>query len=68
MVGPTGLHTSQRRDLQPRVEEATASTMQPPEGAAFHITGEFREVDPPRRLVYTFEYEDRRIPMIRRLW
>lgn len=33
-------------------------TMQPPEGAAFHIAGEFREVDPPQRLVYTFEYEE----------
>jgi uncharacterized protein YndB with AHSA1/START domain len=32
--------------------------MQPPEGAPFHITGEFREVEPPRRLVYTFEYEE----------
>ena len=33
-------------------------TMQPPEGAAFHITGEFREVERPQRLVYTFEYEE----------
>jgi uncharacterized protein YndB with AHSA1/START domain len=33
-------------------------TMQPPEGAAFHITGEFHEVEPPQRLVYTFEYEE----------
>jgi uncharacterized protein YndB with AHSA1/START domain len=33
-------------------------TMQPPEGAAFHITGEFRHVEPPQRLVYTFEYEE----------
>lgn len=33
-------------------------TMQPPEGTAFHITGEFRVVEPPQRLVYTFEYEE----------
>jgi uncharacterized protein YndB with AHSA1/START domain len=33
-------------------------TMQPPDGQAFHITGEFREVEPPRRLVYTFDYEE----------
>jgi uncharacterized protein YndB with AHSA1/START domain len=33
-------------------------TMQPPEGATFHITGEFRKVEPPQRLVYTFEYEE----------
>ena len=32
--------------------------MQPPEGAPFHITGDFREIQPPRRLVYTFEYEE----------
>jgi uncharacterized protein YndB with AHSA1/START domain len=28
--------------------------MQPPEGDLFHLTGEFREVDPPARLAYTF--------------
>jgi uncharacterized protein YndB with AHSA1/START domain len=33
-------------------------TMQPPEGVAFHITGEFREVELPQRLVFTFEYEE----------
>ena len=32
--------------------------MQPPDGEAFHLRGEFREVDPPRRLVYTFEWEE----------
>jgi uncharacterized protein YndB with AHSA1/START domain len=31
-------------------------TMQPPDGEPFHLRGEFREVDPPRRLVYTFEW------------
>ncbi len=31
--------------------------MQPPEGDLFHLTGEFREVDPPSRLVYTFVWE-----------
>lgn len=33
-------------------------TVQPPDGHAFHLTGEFRKVEPPRRLVYTFEYEE----------
>ncbi len=31
--------------------------MQPPEGDRFHLTGEFREVDPPARLAYTFVWE-----------
>ena len=32
--------------------------MQPPEGEPFAISGDFREVDPPVRLVYTFLYDD----------
>jgi uncharacterized protein YndB with AHSA1/START domain len=32
--------------------------MQPPEGDSFYLTGEFREVDPPARLAYTFVWED----------
>jgi uncharacterized protein YndB with AHSA1/START domain len=32
--------------------------MQPPEGDLFYLAGEFREVDPPRRLAYTFRWED----------
>jgi uncharacterized protein YndB with AHSA1/START domain len=32
--------------------------MQPPEGDVFYLTGEFREVEPPARLVYTFRWED----------
>jgi len=31
--------------------------MQPPEGDRFYLTGEFREVDPPARLAYTFIWE-----------
>lgn len=41
-----------------REGEGYRFTMQPPEGAAFHISGEFRKVDPPQRLIYTFEYEE----------
>ncbi len=32
--------------------------MQPPDGELFHLRGEYREVDPPERLVFTFEWED----------
>jgi len=32
--------------------------MQPPNGDVFHISGTFRAVEPPRRLVYTFNYEE----------
>jgi len=32
--------------------------MQPPEGDVFYLSGEFREVDPPARLAYTFRWEE----------
>ena len=32
--------------------------MQPPDGDVFHIRGTFRSVEPPRRLVFTFTYEE----------
>jgi uncharacterized protein YndB with AHSA1/START domain len=32
--------------------------MQPPEGEVFHLQGEFVEVDPPRKLSYTFRWEE----------
>jgi uncharacterized protein YndB with AHSA1/START domain len=32
--------------------------MQPPEGDAFYLTGEFNQVDPPAQLAYTFVWED----------
>jgi uncharacterized protein YndB with AHSA1/START domain len=32
--------------------------MQPPEGDVFHIRGTFRVVEAPRRLVFTFIYEE----------
>jgi uncharacterized protein YndB with AHSA1/START domain len=32
--------------------------MQPPDGAAFHLTGEFVEIDRPSRLRYTFMWEE----------
>lgn len=32
--------------------------MAPPEGEPFHLSGEFLEIDPPWRLVYTFRWEE----------
>jgi uncharacterized protein YndB with AHSA1/START domain len=32
--------------------------MQPPEGALFHLTGQFIEIEPPARLAYTFRWEE----------
>jgi uncharacterized protein YndB with AHSA1/START domain len=33
-------------------------TMQPPDGDRFHLAGEFLEIEPPSRLVYTFRWEE----------
>jgi uncharacterized protein YndB with AHSA1/START domain len=54
--GPAGF-TSPSLGLEVRKGGRYRITMQPPDGEAFHLRGEFREVDPPRRLVYTFEWE-----------
>ncbi len=32
--------------------------MQPPDGDVFYLSGEFRAVDPPAHLAYTFRWED----------
>lgn len=55
--GPEGF-TTPRREFEPRVGGRYRIEMQPPEGASFHLTGEFRVVDPPARLFYTFAWED----------
>jgi uncharacterized protein YndB with AHSA1/START domain len=55
--GPRGFSTPSL-EFQPRVEESYRIEMQPPEGDTFHLIGEFREVDPPARLAYTFVWED----------
>lgn len=43
--------------FQARVGGSYRIEMQPPEGEAFHLAGEFREVSPPSRLAYTFAWE-----------
>jgi uncharacterized protein YndB with AHSA1/START domain len=45
-------------DFEVRVGVSYRIEMQPPEGDAFFLTGEFREVDPPTRLAYTFAWEE----------
>ena len=55
--GPKGF-TVPSLDFSPRVGDRYRIEMQPPEGNAFFLTGEFREVDPPTRLAYTFRWED----------
>jgi uncharacterized protein YndB with AHSA1/START domain len=55
--GPAGF-TTPSLEFQPRVGETYRIEMQPPEGDPFYLTGEFRDVDPPARLAYTFVWED----------
>lgn len=55
--GPVGF-TIASLEIDPRVGKGYRIEMQPPEGKAFHLSGEFREVEPPTRLAYTFRWED----------
>lgn len=54
--GPAGFKVP-RLDFKPRVGAGYRIEMQPPEGDAFALVGEFRELDPPRRLAFTFVWE-----------
>ena len=54
--GPEGF-TIPSLDFEPRAGERYRIEMQPPEGDSFHLTGEFREVDPPERLAFTFVWQ-----------
>jgi CTP:molybdopterin cytidylyltransferase MocA/uncharacterized protein YndB with AHSA1/START domain len=55
--GPRGF-TAPAIELDPRPGGRYRILMQPPEGEAFYLKGVFREVDPPGRLVFGFEWED----------
>ena len=55
--GPEGFSTPSL-EFEPQVGRRYRIEMQPPEGERFYLTGEFREVDPPARLTYTFAWED----------
>src|SRR5438552_3058519 len=55
--GPAGF-SSQVIDLEAGEGGRYRIRMQPPEGEAFHLSGEFLEVEPPTRIVYTFDWEE----------
>jgi uncharacterized protein YndB with AHSA1/START domain len=55
--GPEGFSVP-RLAFEPHVGGSFRIEMQPPEGDAFYLIGEFCEVDPPARLAYTFLWED----------
>lgn len=55
--GPAGF-TSPSIQLDARAGGSYRITMQPPTGEAFHLSGQFRDVDAPRRLSYTFAWEE----------
>jgi uncharacterized protein YndB with AHSA1/START domain len=55
--GPEGF-TISSLDFQPQVGERYRIEMQPPDGEAFYLGGEFRDVDRLARLAYTFAYEE----------
>jgi uncharacterized protein YndB with AHSA1/START domain len=54
--GPRGF-TTPAIEIDLRIGGRYRFAMQAPEADLFHLTGEFREVDPPSRLAYTFMWE-----------
>jgi uncharacterized protein YndB with AHSA1/START domain len=55
--GPRGFTTPEIR-LDLRVGGRYRFTMQPPDGDAFHLSGEFLEIAPPARLASTFRWDE----------
>jgi uncharacterized protein YndB with AHSA1/START domain len=55
--GPQGF-TIPSVEFDPRVGATYRIEMRPPEGNSFNLIGEFRDVDPPARLAFTFVWED----------
>lgn len=45
-------------DFTPRAGAGYRIEMQPPDGEAFFLVGQFRAVEPPERLAFTFAWED----------
>ena len=55
--GPAGFTIPSVR-FEPSAGESYRIEMQPPEGEAFFLAGEFRAVEPPHRLAFTFRWEE----------
>ena len=55
--GPSGF-TCPSVEFEPRVGAPYRIRMQPPEGSAFDLAGEFLAVEPPLHLAYTFRWEE----------
>ena len=55
--GPRGF-TIPSLDFEPEVGSSYRIEMQPPEGDRFYVAGEFRAVDPPARVAFTFAWEE----------
>ena len=55
--GPAGF-TTPEIELDLHVGGGYRFGMQPPGGDLFHLAGEFLEIDPPNRLVYSFRWEE----------
>jgi uncharacterized protein YndB with AHSA1/START domain len=54
--GPHGFST-RRVEVDPRPGGSYEIEMQPPEGEPFRLSGEFLQVEPPARLIYTFRWD-----------
>jgi uncharacterized protein YndB with AHSA1/START domain len=54
--GPEGF-TIPTLEFDPEAGGHYRIVMQPPDGEPFQLTGEFRDVEPPRRLAFTFAWE-----------
>jgi uncharacterized protein YndB with AHSA1/START domain len=54
--GPRGF-SAPSVQFEPLVGRRYRIAMQPPDGDLFYLSGEFRAVDPPARLAYTFRWD-----------
>jgi uncharacterized protein YndB with AHSA1/START domain len=55
--GPSGF-TTPEIELDLKVGGRYRLGMQPPEGDLFHLSGRFTEIDEPRRVAYTFNWDE----------